>query len=90
MTMSKKQSAKILIYSKVPCPYCVAAKRFLEGKGLTFEEIDLTGQFDKMDEIKQETGWRSFPIILINSKLIGGYDDMKTLEERGELDLLIY
>ena len=77
--------AKILIYSKDPCPYCVAAKNFLKGQGLEFEEIDLTGQPLEIDRIKQETGWRTVPIILINGKLIGGFTDLKALADEGKL-----
>lgn len=81
--------AKVVVYSKVPCPYCVSAKRFLEDKGVPFEEIDLTGQFEEMQKIKETTGWRSFPIILIDDKLIGGYTDLKALDEQGGLDPLL-
>lgn len=81
--------AQVRIYSKVPCPYCVSAKRFLDDKGVAYEEIDLTGKYDEMDKIKEETGWRSFPIILINGKLIGGYTDMKALDDEGKLDSLL-
>jgi len=81
--------AKITLYSKDPCPYCVAAKKFFEARQIAFEEIDLTGDFDAMDKIKTETGWRSFPIILINQKLIGGFTDLKALADKGELDALL-
>jgi glutaredoxin 3 len=81
--------AKVVMYSKDPCPYCVNAKRFLTNKGVSFEEIDLTGHPEKMSEIKDSTGWRTFPIIMINGTVIGGYMDMKALEEEGKLDALL-
>ena len=81
--------AKVVMYSKVPCPYCVNAKRFLQNKGIAFEEIDLTGKEDEIDRIKQETGWRTVPIILINGKLIGGYTDLKALDDEGKLDEML-
>lgn len=78
------------MYSKDPCPYCVAAKRFLvEEKGVELEIVDLTGQPEEMVRIKEQTGWRTFPIILINDKVVGGYTDIKTLDEEGELDSLL-
>lgn len=82
-------SAKITVYSKVPCPYCVAAKNFLEDKGVNFETIDLTGKMDEMMKIKEQTGWSTFPIILINGKVIGGYTDLKNLDEEGKLDSML-
>jgi glutaredoxin 3 len=81
--------AKVVMYSKDPCPYCVNAKRFLDNKGVAYELIDLTNQPDKMAAIKDSSGWRTFPIIMINGKVIGGYTDMKALEEEGKLDAML-
>ena len=81
--------AKVVMYSKIPCPYCVAAKRFMQHKGIEFTEIDLTDQPDEIQRIKEKTGWATVPIILIDDKLIGGYTDLKHLDEKGELDALI-
>lgn len=81
--------AKIKVYSKNPCPYCVAAKNFLDDKGVAYEAIDLTGKMDEMIKLKEQTGWSTFPIILINGKVIGGYTDLKTLDEEGKLDSML-
>jgi glutaredoxin 3 len=81
--------AKITVYSKNPCPYCVAAKNFLDDKGVAYEAIDLTGKMDEMIKLKEQTGWSTFPIILINGKVIGGYTDLKTLDEEGKLDSML-
>jgi glutaredoxin 3 len=81
--------AQVVVYFKNPCPYCVSAKRFLSEKGVPFEEIDLTNKPDEMQAIKDKTGWRTVPIIMINGKLIGGYSDMKALDEDGKLDELL-
>lgn len=77
--------AKVVVYSKVPCPYCVRAKSFLEEKGIEFDSIDLTDRPEEIERIKNETGWRTVPIIMINGKLIGGYTDLKALDEEGKL-----
>ena len=81
-----KKQAEILIYSKVPCPYCVSAKSFLDQRELVYKEIDLTGQPDEIEKMKEKTGWRTVPIILINGKLVGGFTDLKALEDSGELE----
>lgn len=82
-------SAEIKIYTKDPCPYCVRAINLLEEKGLAYNEVDLTGKPEEIDRIKNETGWRTVPIILINGKLIGGYNDLKALDDEGKLDDLV-
>lgn len=81
--------SQVIVYTKVPCPFCERAKTFLTEKGVKFETIDLTDNPDKLNQIKNETGWRTVPIIMINGKLIGGYTDMKALDESGELDSLL-
>ena len=81
--------AKVVIYTKDPCPYCVRAINFLNAKGVPFEEVDLTGKDDEIARIKKETGWATVPIILINGKLVGGYTDIKALEDEGKLDALL-
>lgn len=81
--------AKVVMYSKDPCPYCVNAKRLLTNKGITFEEIDLTDRLEELQKLKEKTGWRTVPMIFINDKMIGGYTDLRALEESGELDKLL-
>lgn len=81
--------AKITIYSKDPCPYCVRAKNFLDEKGVSYDVIDLTDKPEEIDRIKNETGWRTVPIILIDGKLVGGYTDLKALDEEGKLDEML-
>lgn len=83
------QKVKVVMYSKDPCPYCDRAKNFFKQKGIIFEEIDLTGNWDEINRIKKETGWMTVPIILINGKVIGGYTDLKALDEAGELDIML-
>jgi glutaredoxin 3 len=81
--------AKVVMYMKIPCPYCVNAKRLLDAKGVAYETIDLTDKPEEMQRIKDETGWRTVPIIMIDGKLIGGYTDMKALDEEGKLDSML-
>lgn len=89
MTSANSTPAKVILYSKDPCPYCVNAKRLLSNKGVSYEEIDLTDKPDEMQRIKNQFGWKTVPIIVINGKLIGGYTDMKSLDEEGKLDALL-
>ena len=79
-------AAQVKMYFKVPCPDCEYAKRFFNDKNIPYEAVDLTDKPEEMHKIKTESGWRTVPIILINGKLIGGYSDLKALEEAGKLD----
>ncbi|MDP7062645.1 MAG: glutaredoxin 3 [Planctomycetota bacterium] len=82
--------AKIEIYTKTTCPYCVHAKRLLESKGQSFEEINLMESPERTDEMVERAGGRTtVPEIFIDGKLIGGFDDLAALEQKGELDKLL-
>lgn len=85
-----QQTAEIIIYTKDPCPFCVRAINLLNDKNLKFTEIDLTDKPEEIQRIKDETGWRTVPIILINKEVIGGYTDLKALDDEGKLDKLVF
>lgn len=77
--------AKVKMYKKNPCPYCDRAMNFFNEKNIEVDVIDLTDKPEEIERIKNETGWRTVPIILINGQLIGGYTDLKALDEDGKL-----
>ena len=81
--------AKVIVYTKDPCPYCVRAINLLNDKGIAFEEIDLTSKPEEIERLKKETGWRTVPMIMINDKLVGGYTDLKALDDEGKLDAMV-
>jgi GrxC family glutaredoxin len=80
-------SHKVQIYSKFPCPYCIRAKEFFNSKNIAFEEIDLTGNYDEIDKLKERTGHRTFPQIFINDQFVGGYSDLMEKIEDGSLKI---
>lgn len=79
----------ILIYSRSSCPYCEHAKRLLLAKGAVFEEIRVDQVEGALDEMMKVSQGRTFPQIIIHGKAIGGYDDLKALQDSGELDALL-
>lgn len=80
---------KVVVYTTQFCPFCVRAKQLLSGKGVPFEEVNLEGKFDELQELKQRTGLRTVPQIFIADKLIGGFTELAALETSGELDGLL-
>jgi len=82
--------ARIEVYTTSYCPFCFGAKALLESKGVAFEEIDV-GENPALREAMTERagGRRTVPEIFINGRIIGGYDELRSLEARGELDELL-
>lgn len=81
--------SKVEIYTKEYCPYCQRAKELLRIKGVPFEEIDVTGHPEREAEMRQRSGRTTVPEIFINGHLIGGCDELFTLDEQGRLDRLL-
>ncbi len=80
---------EVKVYSKSYCPYCTRAKQLLKSKKIPFQEIDLTNDSAAQDKLVKETGWQTVPMIFIGGKLIGGFDDLNALNQKGELEALL-
>ena len=74
----------IVIYTTDRCPYCRAAKDLLRAKKLAFEEVDV-GEEDRFDELVRKTGWKTVPQIFIDDQLIGGFEELRRLDQAGRL-----
>ena len=80
----------ITVYTGPMCSYCDAAKRLLNKKNIPFKEINIALEEDKMEEmLKKSNGMKTIPQIFIENYHIGGYDELRALENKGELDKLI-
>ena len=82
--------AKITIYTTRFCPYCHRAKRLLAAKGVAFEEIDVTGDWDARDRLAVKAGGlTTVPQIWIGDTHVGGSDELYALEREDKLDALL-
>lgn len=85
------KQVEVVVYSKDYCPYCVAAMNLLTQKGVGYKLIDVSGS-----EALQKEMWerakprRTVPQIFINGVGIGGFDDMKALDQAGSLESLLF
>jgi glutaredoxin 3 len=81
--------ARVLIYTTSYCPYCHGAKALLRSKNVPFEEIDVTHDPARREEMERLSGGRTVPQIFIDGQPIGGFDDARRLDRLGELDRLL-
>jgi glutaredoxin 3 len=82
--------AKVEIYTKMFCGYCVRAKHLLTAKGVDFEEFDITMGGPKRSEmLGRSNGGSTVPQIFIDGAHVGGSDDLAALERAGKLDPLL-
>ena len=81
---------KVTIYTGPLCNFCSAAKHLLSKKKISYEEIDIGNDDKKREEmLKKSNGAKTVPQIFIGEKHIGGYVELKALENKGELDTLL-
>ena len=68
----------VVVWSKNNCPHCVSAKTLLNTKGIQYEERNIeSGKWTTAQLLEATPGVRSVPQIVIDGKLIGGYDKLK-------------
>lgn len=75
----------VRIFVTTYCGFCHAAKALLAKKGVPFEEIDCTGDPDTRRWLVEQTGRRTVPQIFIAGVPVGGFDELRRLDEAGEL-----
>lgn len=79
----------IEIYTLSYCPYCRAAKDFFEEHNLSYTEYEIDGneeeEFKRLQKEYHILGEVTAPQIIINGKRIGGYTDLMSLYNSGNL-----
>jgi len=82
--------ARVEIYSKMFCGFCVSAKRLLDDKGVAYEEYDITmGGPKRAEMVQRAEGRTTVPQIFIDGAHVGGCDDLHRLDRDGRLDPML-
>ena len=72
------------------CNFCDAAKRLLNRNNIPYKEINIAIEDGKRDEmLAKSNGKRTIPQIFFNEYHVGGYEELRALEKKGELLNLI-
>ncbi len=73
--------AKVTIYSTPTCGYCTMAKDFLQEKGVEYDEIDVSVDQQKAQEMVEKTGQMGVPVIIIEKdgqeEVLVGFDQVQ-------------
>ena len=81
--------AKITVYSTEPCSFCERAKQLLRIRKLDFVEINLAKDPAGRAQLVEETGMLSFPQIVIDGEVLGGFQELVQADRSGRLAELI-
>lgn len=61
----------------------------LTKKGVTFDDIPVSGDPEMLAEMQERTGRNTVPQVFVGDTHIGGFDELYALDQSGELDKLL-
>jgi glutaredoxin 3 len=73
--MSKQP--KVIVFSTPTCPHCRSAKRYLQKKGVSFTDVDVSRDQRAARDMVRRSGQQGVPQILIDGKLVVGFNRRK-------------
>lgn len=71
---------KIKVYSTPTCPWCTRVKEWLKGRGIEFEDIDVSQDQEAARYMVEATGQMGVPVTEIDGKFVIGFDEHKLNE----------
>lgn len=72
--------ARVQLYGTTRCGSCRRAEALLVKEGIPFQKIDVTGDDDaRVALIEAAGGRRTVPVIFVDGRAIGGYEDLVRL-----------
>ena len=81
---------KVEIYTGPLCAFCDFAKALLDRKGISYKEIFIGDDTNKMEEmIKKANGMRTVPQIFVDGQHIGDNNKLQALEKDGKLNAIL-
>ena len=83
---------RVVIIGMATNPMVSGARKLLDKLNVTYRYLEYgnyLSQWRRRNALKMWTGWPTFPMIFVDGMLIGGFQDLKTLVDSGELMTLL-
>ncbi|MBU2540866.1 MAG: glutathione S-transferase N-terminal domain-containing protein [Candidatus Omnitrophica bacterium] len=64
----------VKVYSTPTCPYCIKVKQFLKESNVDFENLDVSTDQEKAQEMMKKSGQMGVPVLDIEGEIIVGFD----------------
>ncbi len=75
---------KIRLYSTPICTYCIILKKYLDGKNIEYEEVDITEDEDAKKRMIEKTDQMGVPVLEVDGeKFLTGFDKNEINEALG-------
>lgn len=73
-------------------PFPKKARKLLDAQGTAYHYMEYGNYFSEWKRrgaLKMWAGWQTFPMVFVKGQLVGGFADLKTLVDNGELNNLL-
>lgn len=67
------QNHKVIVYSTPTCPYCVYTKEYLKENNVPFEDVDVSKDRVRAQEMVTKSGQMGVPVVDIDGKILVGF-----------------
>ena len=81
--------ADVVVYTTENCPFCIRAKALLDARRVGYSEINLERDPDGRAELVRKTGMMTFPQVIIDEQLVGGFQETLAADRSGRLAELL-
>ena len=81
--------ADVLVYTTENCPFCIRAKALLDARGIDYHERNLERDPDGRAELVKRTGMMTFPQVIIDGQVVGGFQETLAADRSGRLAELL-
>ena len=81
--------ADVTVYTTDPCSFCTRVKQLLDARKVEYTEINLARDAAGRTELVERTGMMSFPQVLVDGELLGGFQETLAADQNGRLRELI-
>ena len=80
----------VTVYMGPSCNFCTAAKRLLQRNNIPYKEINIALEEGKREEMLiKSSGRQTIPQIFFDDYHVGGYQELREIEKKGELGNLL-
>jgi glutaredoxin 3 len=84
-----KVMSGITVYTTDPCSFCRRVKELLRSHGVDFEEVNLAKDAQGRADLARRTGMLSFPQVVLDGELLGGFAEVQAAADSGRLKALL-
>jgi glutaredoxin 3 len=81
--------SNITVYTTEPCSFCSRVKGILKAHEVEFSEVNLSRDPEGRVELAKQTGMMTFPQVIVDGELLGGFTEVQAAAESGRLDELL-